>query len=457
MLYTPHRFQEYTTDWIVKKPSAGVFLDLGMGKTVCTLTAVSYLMHDYFEVNKVLIIAPLRVARDTWSNEKDKWDHLNYLKISKIIGSKKERIKSLKERADIYIINRENLFWLVDYLKDDWDFDMVIIDELSSFKSSRAKRFKSLLMVRNSIKRIVGLSGTPAPNGLMDLWAQVYLLDKGLRLESSIYKYRRKYFDPIKKGNKVYSWRVKRGSEDIIFDSIKDICISMKATDYLSLPFKIVTTIKAQLPSYAKDYYESLENTMELEIADRLITSKNNLALCNKLLQLSNGAVYDDEGSIIEIHDAKLKALEEVLQSFRGEAVLIFYNFRHDLLRLCKYLSGREYRVLKSSKDIEDWNRGCVPIMLSHPASCGHGLNLQLGGSVIIWFGLNYSLELYQQANARLYRQGQRDYVLIYHIIGKDTIEEDIIKSLERKCLQQEELLCAIDARRKRKNSWRVG
>jgi SNF2 family DNA or RNA helicase len=458
MIYEPHEYQKYAKDWILSKPSSGLFLDLGMGKTVSTLTALQELLHDYFEVGKVLVIAPLRVARDTWSNEKDKWDHLNYLKISKILGKTKLREEALKESADIYVINRENVEWLVDFLGNKWCFDMVVIDELSSFKSPTSKRFKALKKVRPLIKRIVGLTGTPAPNGLIDLWSQIYLLDEGERLEKSLIEYKNKYFKFSNGlGGRKYSRLLKRNVKDRIYDRIKDICMSMKSSEYLKLPSRIDNNIMVELPYIAWKKYRDLEEKMELFLEGKNIKASNGGVLVNKLLQIASGAVYDEDGNIIEIHDAKLEALDEVLEAANGKPVLIFYNYKHELHRISNHLEDKSFRVLSTSKDIEDWNKGQIPIMLVHPASAGHGLNLQHGGNIILWFGLNWSLELYQQANARLHRQGQRENVIVNHIIAKGTIEEEVMKVLQSKEKRQEDLLREVKARLKRKHSWRVG
>jgi SNF2 family DNA or RNA helicase len=458
MIYIPHEYQSYAKDWIISKPSSGLFLDLGMGKTVSTLTALQELLHDYFEIGKVLVIAPLRVARDTWSSEKDKWDHLNYLKISKILGKTKFREQALKENADIYVINRENVKWLVDYLGNKWCFDMVVIDELSSFKSPRSKRFEALQRVRPYIKRIVGLTGTPAPNGLIDLWSQIYLLDEGERLEKSLIEFKKKYFNPNNGiGGRKYSWFLERNDKYRIYNKIKDICMSMKSSEYLKLPGRIDNNIMVKLPYAAWDKYNELEEEAELILKGKSIKAKNPGVLVNKLLQMASGAVYDEDGNIHEIHDAKLEALDEVLEAANGKPVLIFYNYKHDLHRLTKHLEYEDFRILKSSKDITDWNKGEIPIMLAHPASAGHGLNLQHGGNIILWFGLNWSLELYQQANARLHRQGQRENVVVNHIIAKGTIEEDVMQVLQSKGKRQEDLLSAVKARFKKKHSWVVG
>ncbi|WP_163195256.1 SNF2-related protein [Clostridium thermarum] len=450
MIFKPHDYQEYAKQWIIEKPSSGLFLDLGMGKTVCTLTAVQELLYDYFDVSKVLVIAPLRVAEDTWSSEVQKWEHLKNFKISKILGKEEVRIQALKEKADIYVINRENVEWLVEYLGKGWFFDMVVIDELSSFKSPKSNRFKALKKVRPFIKRIVGLTGTPAPNGLIDLWSQVYLLDQGERLGKTLTGYRDRYFQPDKRNQTViFSWKPVEGAEDRIYEKLKDICISMKAADYLKLPERINNSIIIQLPKEAEMKYRKLEKELLLPIEDADIVADTAAVLTNKLLQMANGAVYDENGEVKEIHDAKLKALDDVIEAANGKPVLIFYAYKHDLERLSEHLKNKDFRVLNNSEDIEAWNNGEVPIMLVHPASAGHGLNLQFGGNIIVWFGLTWSLELYQQANARLYRQGQKQSVIINHLIAKGTIDEDVMRSLENKEVGQEALLQAVKARLK--------
>ena len=450
MIFKPHNYQEYARDWIIEKPSSGLFLDLGMGKTVCTLTAVEELLYDYFDVSKVLVIAPLRVAEDTWSSEVEKWEHLKNIKISKVLGKEEARITALKEKADIYVINRENVEWLVEYLGKGWFFDMLVIDELSSFKSPKSNRFKALKKVRPFIKKIVGLTGTPAPNGLLDLWSQVYLLDGGERLGKTLTGYRDRYFQPDKRNQTViFSWKTVDGAEDKIYEKLKDICISMKASDYLELPERINNSIMVQLPKTAAEKYKKLEKELLLTLEEADVVANTAAVLTNKLLQMANGAVYDENGEVKEIHDAKLKALDDVIEAANGRPVLVFYSYKHDLDRLSKHLKNKDLRVLNNSKDIEAWNKGKVPIMLVHPASAGHGLNLQFGGNIIVWFGLTWSLELYQQANARLYRQGQQQSVVVNHIIAKGTIDEDVMRALENKEVGQEALLQAVKARLK--------
>lgn len=419
------------------------------GKTVSTLTAVDELLFLGL-VYKVLVIAPLRVAEDTWSTEVQKWDHLKHLKISKILGTKKERENALMVNADIYVTNRENVDWLVGECFGRWMFDMVVIDELSSFKSSKAKRFRSLRKVRPYFKRIVGLTGTPAPNSLIDLWPQVYLLDGGKRLGKTIGSYREQYFTP---GNRnqfvVYNWNLKEGAAEAIESRISDICISMKAKDYLDLPERIDNSIEVKLPESAMQKYKELEKDLVLELGKEDITAANAAVLTNKLLQMSNGAIYSENKAVIEIHEEKLKALLEIIEAANGKPVLVFYTFKHDFDRIVKFLGSKKLKAvgLKDSADIKKWNEGKIPILLIHPASAGHGLNLQYGGNIITWFGLTWSLELYQQANARLHRQGQKETVVINHIIAKNTVDEDVMKSLGSKEVNQNILLEAVKAR----------
>lgn len=448
MKYQPYHYQAYATQWIIDKKKSALFLEMGMGKSVSTLTAILELMYDYFDVAKVLVIAPLRVASTTWEEEIEKWDHLKDLRISKVLGSEKQRVAALYKKADIYIINRENVTWLVERFDSDWPFDMVVIDELSSFKSSKAQRFKSLKKVRPFIKRMVGLTGTPAPNGLIDLWPQIYLLDGGERLGKTVTGYRERYFLPDKRNQMiVYTWKLKDDAEDAIYEKLSDICVSMKAKDYLELPERLDNVVPVELPKKAKEQYEVLEKELILSIEETDVLAGSAAVLANKLLQMANGAVYDEDGEVKHIHDEKLKALDELMEAASGKPVLVFYGYQHDKDRLLLYLKKLKPRLLQSDKDIKDWNQGKVQVLLAHPASAGHGLNLQTGGNIIIWFGLTWSLELYQQANARLWRQGQKQTVVIHHIIAKDTIDEQVMKALEDKDVSQAALIEAVKAR----------
>ena len=417
---------------------------MGLGKTSITLTAIRNLLFDSFEVCKVLVIAPLRVAKNTWTDEIKKWEHLSTLTYSLIIGNENERLSALNEQTDIYIINRENVDWLVNKSGYKFDFDMVVIDELSSFKNHQSKRFKSLMKVRPLVKRIVGLTGTPSSNGLMDLFAEFKILDMGKRLGYFIGQYRNTYFKPDKmNGPIVYSYKPLPNAENAIYEKISDITVSMKANEYLKMPELLTSNYVVELSNSEKNQYDEMKKSLVLEITDGEITASNAASLSNKLCQLSNGAIYDDEQNIVEIHDRKLEALEDIIESMNGKPLLIAYWYRHDLERIKSSFSVRE---IKTSEDISDWNDGKIPVALIHPASAGHGLNLQNGGSTLVWFGLTWSLELYQQTNARLYRQGQKNTVVIQHIITKGTIDEQILKVLQKKNKTQADLIDAVRA-----------
>ena len=451
MIYVPHDYQKYAIDFIEQKPISALLLDMGLGKTSITLTAINNLLFDSFEVHKVLVIAPLRVARDTWKKEIDKWEHLKDLIVSVAVGSELDRLRALKSRADIYIINRENIQWLVEKSGVKFDFDMIVIDELSSFKSGKSKRFQNLLKVRPLAKRIVGLTGTPTSNGLMDLWAQFRILDFGKRLGRFITHYRNDYFMPDRRnGAIVYSYKPLPFAEETIYDKLSDITISMKAKDYLNMPDLITTEYEVYLSEDEKNKYNELKNEFVLDIDDDDITVSNAAVLSNKLSQLANGAIYTDElKNVVEVHDRKLEALEDIIEAANGKPLLIAYWFKHDYTRIKKLLDslGVTYASLDSSESISKWNNKELEVGLIHPASAGHGLNLQEGGSTLVWFGLTWSLELYQQTNARLWRQGQSDStVVIEHIITKGTIDEDIMKALARKDKTQEALINAVKA-----------
>ena len=444
MKYNPHSYQEYAVKFIESHPISALFLDMGLGKTSITLTAVNELLFDSFEVRKVLVIAPLRVARNTWCDEIKKWDHLRNIKYSIVVGTEKERIFALNKRADIYIINRENVDWLVKKSGYKFDFDMIVIDELSSFKNHQSKRFKSLMKIRPKVKRIVGLTGTPSSNGLMDLFAEFKVLDLGERLGYFIGQYRNTYFKPDKtNGAIVYSYKPLPNAEDSIYERISDITVSMKASEYLKMPELVVSNYKVEMSEYEKKQYDEMKKNLICEIKDGEITVSNAGSLSNKLSQFANGAVYDDEQNIVEIHSRKLDALEDIIESMNGKPLLVAYWYKHDLQRIKKRFDVRE---IKTSKDIADWNKGKIPVALIHPASAGHGLNLQQGGSTLVWFGLTWSLELYQQTNGRLYRQGQKNTVVIQHIVTKGSIDEQILKALERKNKTQEDLIEAVKA-----------
>ena len=445
MKYTPHNYQKYAAEFIESHKTAAIFLDMGLGKTIITLTAINNLCFDTFEVQKVLVIAPLRVARDTWSAEIEKWEHLKHLKYSVVIGTETERLAALNTPADIYIINRENVVWLVEDSGFPFDFDMVVIDELSSFKSHRSKRFKSLMKVRPVIKRMVGLTGTPSSNGLMDLWAEFKLLDMGKRLGRFITHYRDEFFRPDKRnGQVIFSYKPKDGAEDEIYRRISDIAISMKAAEHLKMPDCVMNTVSVNLSEKEMKMYKALKTDLVLSVGNREIDAVNAGALSNKLSQMANGAVYDENKTYIEIHSRKLDALEDLIEQANGKPVLVAYWFKHDFERIQKRFDVRE---IKSSKDIADWNSGKISIGIIHPASAGHGLNLQTGGSTLIWFGLTWSLELYRQTNARLWRQGQKsDVVIIHHIITKGTIDEHIMRALQNKEKTQSDLIDAVKA-----------
>ena len=450
MKYEPYDYQKYATNFIEEKQASAVFLSMGLGKTVITLTALFDLLFDSFEVHKVLVIAPLRVSKFTWPSEIEKWDHLRFLNYSVVVGSENQRMKALEEKADIYIINRENVQWLVEKSGYKFDYDMIVIDELSSFKNGKSMRFKSLLKVRPLAKRIVGLTGTPSGNGLMDLWAEFKLLDYGVRLERFITHYRNKYFIPDKRnGEIVYSYKLIPGADKVIYHKISDITMSMKAEDYLKMPRLIYRNQEVEIGDDARTIYQNLKDDFiqELKEKDEEVTVANAAVLTNKLLQVSNGALYTDSNKTYKIHDSKLDALEDLVEASKGKPLLVAYWFKHDLERIKERLDnlGINYGCLDKDKAIKEWNDGKLNVGLIHSASAGHGLNLQSGGNVIVWFGLTWSLELYQQTNARLYRQGQRaESVIVIHIISKNTIDEDVLNVLQGKATKQDALLKAV-------------
>ncbi|NFO41803.1 DEAD/DEAH box helicase [Clostridium botulinum] len=449
MNFKPWNYQQYAINHILDHEASGLFLDMGMGKTVSSLTAIDNLLF-LGDTGKVLVIAPKRVAEDTWSTEIEKWDHLKDLRISTILGTPKQRTEAVEKDADIYVTNRENVVWLVDNYFKSWKWDTCIIDELSSFKSSKAKRFRALKKVRPYFKRIIGLTGTPAPNSLIDLWPQVYLLDGGQRLGKTITGYRERYFTPGDRNQfVVFNYNLKDGAEGAIHNKISDICVSMKAKDYLDLPERIDNKIYIDLPKKVKDQYKELEKELIIQLEDEDITASNSAVLTGKLLQMCNGAIYSEDKEVINIHDEKLNALMDIIEVANGKPVLIFYSFKHDLIRIQDFLKKNKLRgqELVGPEDIKKWNNGEIPILLLHPASAGHGLNLQYGGNIVVWFGLTWSLELYQQANARLHRQGQKETVIIHHIIARDTVDEDVIKALTNKEVNQNVLLEAVKAR----------
>lgn len=450
MRYSPHEYQRFVIDYIKKNPIAAVFLDMGLGKTSITLTALNDLLFDSFDVHRILVVAPLRVARNTWSSEIKKWEHLQDLQYSIVVGTEKERMTALEKRADIYIINRENLQWLVEKSGKKFDYDMVVVDELSSFKNHEAKRFRAFMKVRPKVKRIVGLTGTPSSNGLMDLFAEFKLLDMGERLGRFIGAYRANFFRPDKmNGPIVYSYKPIPGVESMIYNRISDITISMKAADYLKMPELVSSRYEVQMDDMEKQKYEEFKKDLVLEIEDGEITAANAASLSGKLSQMANGAVYSDDLAVMQIHDRKLEALEDIIEAANGKPVLVAYWFKHDLTRITERLKKLKviYQKLDSDESIRKWNEKELQVGLIHPASAGHGLNLQSGGSTMVWFGLTWSLELYQQTVARLWRQGQTENtVVIQHIVTADTIDERILKALEQKDNTQSALIDAVKA-----------
>lgn len=450
MRYKPHEYQKYAIEFIKKNPIAAILLDMGMGKTSIVLSALNELMYDSFEVTKVLIIAPLRVARNTWSDEIKKWDHLNGIRYSIVVGTAAERLEALKVDADIYIINRENVPWLIEDSGMAFDYDCVVVDELSSFKNWQAKRFKALMKVRPKIRRIVGLTGTPSSNGLMDLFAEFKVLDMGERLGRFISQYRVNYFKPDRmNGPIIYTYKLLPGAEERIYNRISDITISMKATDYLDMPELISNEYKVYLDDDERSKYEEMKDELVLQLPGGEITAANAASLSGKLSQLANGAIYDDDGSVNAFHERKLDALEDLIESANGKPILVAYWFKHDLARITESLNKLKvvFEKLDSDKSIEKWNAGELQVGLIHPASAGHGLNLQSGGNVIVWFGITWSLELYQQTIARLWRQGQTSgTVTVIHIVTEDTVDERILKALEAKDQTQSALIDAVKA-----------
>lgn len=453
MIYEPYPYQRYCAARIVSDAAVGLFLDMGLGKTVITLDAINTLRYDRWAVQRVLIIAPKKVAEGTWAKEAQKWEHLRHLRISAVLGSQQKRLRALATPADIYVINRDNVAWLVDYIKNAWPFDMVVLDESSSFKNSQSKRFKALKLVRSRIHRLVELTGTPAPGGLMDLWAQIYLLDGGARLGRTLGQYRERFFDPDKRSRtQIFSYAPKEGSMEYIQRAIGDICVSMKAEDYLQLPDRIFDDVPVVLDDKARKAYRQMERDMLLELDGREITAASAGVLTGKLLQLCNGAVYDSERRPLAIHNCKVDAFLEVLEQLNGQHCLVFYNFQHDRDRLLAALAplGLRVRVYQNAADEDAWNAGEIDILLAHPASCAYGLNLQSGGHHIVWFGLTWSLEQYEQANKRLHRQGQRHPVIVHHLVTQGGMDEDVVESLRAKGDTQEALMDALKARIKK-------
>lgn len=446
MKFKPHDYQRYTIQFIIDHPESAIFLGMGMGKTISTLTAINDLIRNRFETQKVLVIAPIRVARDTWPAEIHKWDHLAGLTVSPIIGTAKQRQDAANRRADIYTIGRENIPWLVKHHGNRWPYDMVIIDELSSFKNPQAKRFKALKKVRPKIRRIVGLTGTPAPNSLLDIWAPFRLIDNGQRLGKYITHYRDQYFTPGRRnGAVVYNWNLRPGADQAIYDNIADITVSMRTTDYLQLPEATHQHITVQLPAKARKHIDTLKRDLVLDLDDDTIDAANAATLSLKLQQLAGGAIYNEVGDdYITIHDEKIQALTELVDQAQGNTILVCYWFKHERDRILAAIPGA--RVLDTQQDFEDWNAGRIPVALIHPASAGHGLNLQAGGHIMVWYTTPWSLELYEQANARLHRQGQTEPVSIIHIDTANSIDQTVHQALTRKDTTQQALITAVKA-----------
>lgn len=444
MKYEPHNYQQFATDFILEHPISCLMLDMGLGKTVITLTALWQLALDSFDVSRILVIAPKRVAEDTWPKELSKWEHLSGLDATLVMGTQAEREAALRQQTFLYIINRENVSWLV--ANHPWDFDMVVIDELSSFKSNQAQRFKAMKKVRPLVSRIVGLTGTPAPNSLLDLWPEMYLMDMGQRLGRFIGGFRERFFTPDKRNREIiYSYKPREGAEEAIYSLITDICISMKAVDYLDMPELIMNRVEVSMDSRERKIYEDFQQDMVVSLQGEELDAVNAAALSGKLLQMANGAVYGENRKVLHIHDRKLDALEDLIEAANGKPLLVAYWYEHDLQRIKARFKNA--RCIDTTQDIDDWNAGKIPLALIHPASAGHGLNLQEGGCTIVWFGLTWSLELYQQLNARLWRQGQKHTVVIHHIITKDTHDEDVLRALEKKDTRQSALIDAVRAR----------
>lgn len=444
MKYEPHNYQQFATDFILEHPISCLMLDMGLGKTVITLTALWQLALDSFDVSRILVIAPKRVAEDTWPKELSKWEHLSGLDATLVMGTQAEREAALHQQTFLYIINRENVSWLV--ANHPWDFDMVVIDELSSFKSNQAQRFKAMKKVRPLVSRIVGLTGTPAPNSLLDLWPEMYLMDMGQRLGRFIGGFRDRFFTPDKRNREIiYSYKPREGAEEAIYSLISDICISMKAVDYLDMPELIMNRVEVSMDSREQKIYDDFQRDMVVSLQGEELDAVNAAALSGKLTQMANGAVYGENRKVLHIHDRKLDALEDLIEAANGKPLLVAYWYEHDLQRIKARFKNA--RCIDTTQDIDDWNAGKIPLALIHPASAGHGLNLQEGGCTIVWFGLTWSLELYQQLNARLWRQGQKHTVVIQHIVTKGTHDEDVLRALDNKDTRQSALIDAVRAR----------
>lgn len=446
--FKPYDYQKRAIDKVLTEPYVGLFLEMGLGKTVITLTAVQKLIYEDFAVTRVLVVAPLKVAEDTWSRESAKWDHLRDLRVAKLLGDAKTRKAAAESEADVYVINRENLVWLTQEYESRWRWDMVILDELSSFKNPQAQRFKAFRKVRPLLRRVVGLTGTPNPNGLMDLWAEIFCLDRGERLGRTLGRYRENYFKPGRRnGFVVYDWQPLPGAGEAITEKIKDITVSMTAADYLTLPGRLDQEIRVQLPAVALKQYRELEREHVLDLDDESVTALSAAAVMGKLLQFSGGAAYNDDGGWTAFHDEKLKALRDIIDT-NDEPVLVFYGYRHERERLLQYLADYKPQELGGTATVDDWNEGKIRLLLAHPASVGYGLNLQAGGHVIVWYSLTWSLELYQQANARLDRQGQERTVIVHHLIADGTVDEDVLSRLQQKDTGQRALMEALKERK---------
>lgn len=444
MKYEPHNYQQFATDFILEHPISCLMLDMGLGKTVITLTALWQLALDSFDVSRILVIAPKRVAEDTWPKELSKWEHLSGLDVTLVMGTQTEREAALRQQTFLYIINRENVSWLV--ANHPWNFDMVVIDELSSFKSNQAQRFKAMKKVRPLVSRIVGLTGTPAPNSLLDLWPEMYLMDMGQRLGRFIGGFRDRFFTPDKRNREIiYSYKPREGAEEAIYGLISDICISIKAVDYLDMPELIMNRVEVSMDSRERKIYDDFQRDMVVSLQGEELDAVNAAALSGKLTQMANGAVYGENRKVLHIHDRKLDALEDLMEAANGKPLLVAYWYEHDLQRIKARFKNA--RCIDTTQDIDDWNAGKIPLALIHPASAGHGLNLQEGGCTIVWFGLTWSLELYQQLNARLWRQGQKHTVVIHHIVTKGTHDEDVLRALDNKDTRQSALIDAVRAR----------
>ena len=448
--YNAYPYQKYCEDRIVNDPAVALFLDMGLGKTTITLHAIKRLRYEYFKIKKVLVVAPKQVATSTWHREAAEWDDLSLLRCSVVVGSQAQRLRALEATADVYIINRENVVWLVEHYMHAWPFDMVVLDESSSFKNHRAKRFRALRMIRPRIKRIVELTGTPSPRSLMDLWAQIYLLDMGKRLGKTITSYRDAYFTPGRRNRTIiYDYNLKPGAESTIHNAISDICVSMKAADYLDLPELIIEDIPVELDAKARKAYTTFERDALLEVDEDLITANNAAAVSGKLLQMCNGAVYSEDGEVINVHNCKIDALLETIEQLNGQHALICYNFKHDLTRILEVMpkTGLRYAVYNSDKELTAWNSGELDLLLVQPVSCGYGLNLQQGGYHCIWFGLTFDAEIYLQANKRLHRQGQKHPVIVHNLVVQNARDVDAIQSLKAKDKTQNDLLESLKAR----------